>query len=439
MTVKQEVLDLVKSRYKELFPPQKFVAGETYINPAGAYFDKDEVLSLLDTTLSFAITNQLGLVQKFEKEIARYLGVRCASMCNSGSSANLLAISALTSPLLGSRALQPGDEIITVAAGFPTTVNPILQVGCVPVFVDINIPSYNTSPFMVSNAITEKTKAVFIAHTLGNPYDVEQIKQLCVENNLWLIEDLCDAIGSEWNGKKCGTFGDLSTLSLYPAHHLSVGEGGMVFTDSPLLQKIVESFRSWGKNCWCNPGQDGACGKRFGWCGLGDLPDNYDHKYTYSHVGYNLKSTDLQASIGLAQLKKLPDFIEDRRENWEYLREGLSDLDKIFILPEYSAKAKPSWFGFLMTIRDTAPFTRNELVQWLDDNKIGTRNLFGGNLTKQPAYIGKNWRIADTESNLPHSNQSMVYTFWIGVHPLLTKKMLDYMIDKIHQFVREHE
>lgn len=439
MDVKQEVLDLVRKNYKDLFPPQRFVPGETYINPAGMYFDKSEVMSLLDATLSFAITNQLGLVQKFEKEIARYLGVRCASMCNSGSSANLLAISALTSPLLGSRALQPGDEIITVAAGFPTTVNPILQVECVPVFVDINLPTYNTSPFLVANAITEKTKAVIIAHTLGNPYDVEQIKQLCIENNLWLIEDCCDVLGGEWNGKKVGTFGDLSTLSLYPAHHISSGEGGVVFTDSPLLNKIVNSFREWGRSCWCAPGKDNTCGKRFEHKDMGKLPDGYDHKYTYSHVGYNLKATDLQASIALAQLKRLPELIADRQENWNYLYSELADLSTHFILPEFGHAAKPSWFGFVLSVRNNAPFTRNEIVRWLDENKIGTRNLFGGNLTRQPAYIGKNWRIADEEAGLPHSDFVMNNTFWIGVHPLLTKKMLDYMVSKIREFVGQYE
>lgn len=438
-TAKEDIFDIVKKRYKEIIPPKKFIPGETYIPATGKYLDKNEMLSLLDATLNLSICNEGGIIQKFEKDIARYLGVRHASMCNSGSSANLLAISALTSPLLGSRALQPGDEIITVAAGFPTTVNPIIQVGCVPVFVDINIPSYNTSPFMVSNAITEKTKAVFIAHTLGNPYDVEQIKEICEENNLWLLEDCADCLGSEWDNKKVGTFGHISTTSMYPAHMITSGEGGVVFTDNPLLSKIIRSFRDWGRSCFCDPGKDNTCGKRFGWCNQGELPDNYDHKYIYSHVGYNLKSTDLQASIAIEQLKKLPDFIEERRENWEYLKNGLSDTELVFILPDHNPKAKPAWFGFVLTIRATAKFSRTELVEFLEANKIGTRNIFGGNLTKQPAYIGKNWRIADEEAGLPHSDFSMINSFWIGVHPSLTKKMLDYMIKKIHEFVGQYE
>lgn len=438
-TAKEEIFDIVKKRYKEIMPPKKFIPGETYIPTTAYYLDKNEMLSLLDATLNMSICNEGGIVQKFEREIARYLGVRHASMCNSGSSANLLAISALTSPLLGSRALQPGDEIITVAAGFPTTVNPIIQVGCVPVFVDINLPTYNTSPFLVSNAITEKTKAVFLAHTLGNPYDVAQIKQICEENNLWLIEDNCDAFGSEWEGKKVGTFGHISTTSMYPAHLITAGEGGVVFTDNPLLHKIIESFRSWGKECWCPPGKDNTCGKRFGYCGVGNLPDNYDHKYVFSHIGYNLKSTDLQASIAIEQLKKLPEFIEERRLNWEYLYSELEILDKYFILPDHSPKASPAWFGFVLTIRDGTKFTRNELVQFLETNKIGTRNIFGGNLTKQPAYIGKNWRIADEEAGLPHSDFIMSNALWMAVHPSLTKKMLDYMISKIHEFVGKYE
>jgi CDP-6-deoxy-D-xylo-4-hexulose-3-dehydrase len=369
------------------------------------------------------------------------MGTRFAIMTNSGSSANLLALSALTSPLLGSNALKVGDEVITVAAGFPTTVNPIIQAGLVPVFVDINIGTYNVTPHLVDQAITEKTRAIFIAHTLGNPYDIDEIKEIAKLHNLWVIEDVCDAIGSEFDGRKVGTFGNLSTTSFYPAHIMAVGEGGMVFTDSPMVAKAVRSFRDWGRDCWCLPGKDNTCGKRFGQTCQGDLPDGFDHKYIFSHIGYNLKSTDLQAAIGLEQLKKLPEFLEDRRQNWEYLREQFKQhgLDKYFILPTQLQKAKPAWFGFLLTIRESASFSRNELVRYLEDKRIGSRNLFGGNLTKQPAYLDKNWRIADIVSGLPHTDIIMERTFWIGCHPNMTKSMLDYIVKMFVQFVTSHE
>lgn len=433
----KDVKDLVRKYHKKLHPKSS-KPGEDYIPPAKANFDEDELEALVTAAIKMKWVDG-ELVHKLENELARYLGVRCATMVNSGSSANLLAIMALTSPLLGSKALQPGDEIITSACGFPTTVNPIVQAGCIPVFVDTNIPTYNPSAFAISQAITEKTKAVMLAHTLGNPFDAIAVREICRENNLYLIEDCCDALGSELDGQKVGTFGDISTLSMYPAHHIAVGEGGMVFTNSPMLNKIIRSMRDWGRDCWCLPNKDNTCGKRFCQTDQGDLPEGYDHKYTYSHVGYNLKSTDLQASIGLQQMKKLPEFIADRRENWEYLREGLDSVSKYFTLPIPTNNSNPSWFGFVLTVKKDAPFTRNEIVQYLEENKIGTRNVFAGNLTRQPAYAGKEWRIADDLSGVPHSDIVLVSSFWIGVHPALTKRQLDYMILKIKEYVSKYE
>lgn len=438
----KELVELLRKEYRSRFPKKTFVAGKTFIPATTKYYNDREMLALVDASLSLDVTITEGkLVHQFERDVAKYLGVRHAIMTNSGSSANLLAISALTSPLLQSRMLQPGDEIITVASGFPTTVNPILQNGFVPVFVDVNIGTYNTTPFLIENAITEKTRAVFLAHTLGNPYEIDEIKEICKLHNLWLIEDSADCLGAEYDGQKLGSFGNIATTSLYPAHLISVGEGGMVFTDSPIIDKIIRSFRDWGRDCWCMPGKDNTCGKRFCQTDQGELPDGFDHKYIYSHIGYNLKSTDLQASIGIEQLRKLPEFLEDRRENWEYLRNEFerTGLDKHFTLPMQLKNSKPAWFGFILTIRSGEKFTRNEITQWLEEKKIGTRCLFGGNLTKQPAYIGKNWRIADTESGLPHSDIIAERTFWIGVHPGLTKAMLDYMIVKFVEFVGKHE
>lgn len=440
----KEVVQQLLQIYQEKNQRKPFIAGKTYIPVTAKFFNHKEFLAIIDACMDLPNSITDGkLVRQFEQDMAKYLGVRFAIMTNSGSSANLLAMSALMSPLLQSRQLQPGDEVITVACGFPTTVNPILQNGLIPVFVDVNIGNYNTTPFLVENAITEKTRAVFIAHTLGNPYDVEEIKELCKLYNLWLIEDSCDALGAEYEGKKVGTFGNLGTTSFYPAHLISTGEGGMVFTDSPLLAKIVRSYRDWGRDCWCLPGKDNTCGVRF--CQrrevLQDLPEGYDHKYVYSHIGYNLKSSDLQASLGIEQLRKLPEFLEDRKANWEYLRHQFQDrgLDKYFILPTQLARSKPAWFGFLLTLRSGVKFNRTELLQFLEENKIGSRLLFGGNLTKQPAYAGKNWRIADEESGLPHSDIIMQKTFWIGCHPSLTKQMLDYMVDKFVEFINKYE
>lgn len=433
----KDVKDLVRKYHKRLHP-KNTKPGEDYIPPAKAKFDEDELEALVTAAIQMKWVDG-ELVHKLENELARYLGVRCATMVNSGSSANLLALMALTSPLLGSKALQPGDEIITSACGFPTTINPIVQAGCIPVFVDTNIPTYNPSAFAISQAITEKTKAVMLAHTLGNPFDAIAVREICRENNLYLIEDCCDALGSELDGQKVGTFGDISTLSMYPAHHIAVGEGGMVFTNSPMLNKIIRSMRDWGRDCWCLPNKDNTCGKRFCQTNQGDLPEGYDHKYTYSHVGYNLKSTDLQASIGLQQIKKLPEFIAERRENWEYLRGELDSVSKYFTLPIPTNNSNPSWFGFVLTVKKDSPFTRNEIVQYLEENRIGTRNVFAGNLTRQPAYVGKEWRIADELSGVPHSDIVLVSSFWIGVHPALTKRQLDYMILKIKEYVSKYE
>ena len=413
-----------------------FVAGSTYIPVAKAVYGPEEVEALVQSALEFRLVD--GEVSNlFEREMARFMGVRHSVFCNSGSSANLLAFMAITSSLLGSKALKPGDEVITCAVGFPTTVAPILQAGCVPVFVDVTLGTYNPTPHMIAEAITDKTRAIFLAHTLGNPFDVEKIREIAEQNELWLIEDCADALGGEFNGKKLGTFGNLSTTSFYPAHHMTTGEGGMVFTDSPMLNQIVRSLRDWGRSCFCAPGKDNTCKHRFSQHkkSRGELPEGYDHKYIYSHVGFNLKSTDLQASIGLEQLKRLPGFIEARRKNWNRLCDLFieSGLDKFFIVPTKYSVSNPSPFGFVLTIKDNANFTRKELVEFLEERKIGTRNLFGGNITKQPAFVGKG-RVSDA---LPKSDIVMERTFWIGCHPALTEEMIEYMVSTFKEFIDE--
>lgn len=411
-----------------------FVPGETQITVAREVHDVDEIAALIDAALNWKIVDG-SLSALFEREMARrVMKTRHAIFCNSGSSANLLAFMALTSPKLGRRAIQPGDEVITSAVGFPTTVAPIIQSGAIPVFVDVSYTTYNPLPHQIAEAITDKTKAIFLAHTLGNPFDVIEIKKIAEQNELWLIEDCADAIGGTLEGKPLGSFGDLSTTSFYPAHMMTTGEGGMVFTDSPILNQIVRSFRDWGRDCWCAPGKDNTCGKRFSQKNRGELPDGYDHKYIYSHIGYNLKSTDLQASIGLQQLEKLPKFIQARRDNWKYLISGMEEagLDKYFILPSHYAVANPSWFGLLLTIKDTAGFTRREVIQYLEDRRIATRLLFAGNITKQPAFMGKG-RIH--EGAAPKADYIMNNTFWIGCHPALTPDMMDYMVSSLAEFV----
>lgn len=438
MNIQQEIKEdaeyLAQKYMRLLFQPASFVAGETYIPVAKAVFDEDELAGLIEASIRFKMVDG-DITDKFEREMQHFLGIRSATLVNSGSSANLLAIMALTSPLLGERSLKPGDEIITNAVGFPTTVAPILQAGCIPVFVDCNIGSYNPMSYTIEDAITEKTKAIFLAHTLGNPFDLDQVKSICEQNELWLIEDCADALGTKWGGKYVGTFGAIATTSFYPAHMMTTGEGGMVFTDYPLLSSIVRSFRDWGRACWCPPNRDNTCGKRFGHKNLGELPDYYDHKYVYSHLGYNLKSTDLQASIGLEQLKKLPEFIEKRKYNFRYLLQEFIkyELDKYFVLPFHNILADVVPFGFPLTIKE-GKLDRNKLVQYLEENKIGTRPLFGGNLTRHLAFVGKG-RIH--EDNLPKADIITTNSFWIGCHPGMDSEMIDYVVSIFRNFVEK--
>ena len=422
--LRKQVLDLVAEYYAEAFPPIPFVAGETRVPVSGRVFDATELQYLVDSSLDFWLTTG-RFAEQFEREFARFLGVRCAILVNSGSSANLLALTCLTSPKLGDRRLKPGDEVITVAAGFPTTVNPIIQNGLVPVFIDITIPTYNVDVTQLDAALSERTRAIVLAHTLGNPFDLDAVVAFAKKHDLWLIEDCCDAIGSEFKGRKVGTLGDLATASFYPAHHITMGEGGCVMTNSPLLKTLVESFRDWGRDCWCEPGRDNTCGKRFEWQ-LGDLPCGYDHKYTYSHIGYNLKATDMQAAVGLAQLNKLPDFIAARRRGFQAIRDGLLELEKYFVLPEATLSSNPSWFGFPIGVRRNAPFSRNQITHYLEDRKIATRLLFAGNLLRQPAYQDREYRIA---GSLHNTEFVMEQVFWIGVFPGITPAMMDYVLD----------
>ena len=431
--LRKQILDLTRSYYKERFKGREFQPNTDYIPVSGKVFDQEELLCLVDASLDFWLTAG-RYAKKFEQEFARLMGTRYALLTNSGSSANLLAVSALTSEKLGDRRLLPGDEVITVAAGFPTTVNPIIQNGLIPVFLDVDIPTYNIDTKMLEAAVGERTKAIVIAHTLGNPFDLKEVKRVAEKYNLWLIEDTCDAVGAEYQNQKVGTFGDLATVSFYPAHHITMGEGGAVLTSNPRLKTIVESFRDWGRDCWCDPGKDNTCKKRFDWQ-LGTLPCGYDHKYTYSHIGYNLKVTDMQAAIGVAQLEKLDDFIAKRRENYSILKEKLTGLQDLIILPEDTPSSKPSYFGFPITVREEAGLTRNEVVQFMEKSRVGTRLLFGGNLLRQPAYKDIPHRIVGSLSN---TDRIMNQTFWIGVHPGLTKDMLDYVVTTMYKaFGRE--
>ena len=414
---------MVAEYYREAFPAREFVPGTTFVPVSGRVFDEEELETLVESSLDFWLTTG-RFAEQFEREFARFVGVREAILVNSGSSANLLAISALTSERLGDRQLKPGDEVITLAAGFPTTVNPIVQNGLVPVFVDVEIPTFNVDVTQLDAALTDRTRAVIFAHTLGNPFDLDSVVAVTKKHNLWLIEDCCDALGSTYRGQKVGTFGDLATTSFYPAHHITMGEGGCVLTQKPLLRTLVESFRDWGRDCWCAPGKENTCGKRFNWQ-LGQLPHGYDHKYIYSHIGYNLKATDMQAAVGVAQLKKLPSFIEARKKNFAALHEGLADLQEHFILPEPTPHSDPSWFGFPMMVRDGAPFSRKNLVEYLDSKKIQSRQLFGGNLVRQPAYKNVPFRVA---GDLKNSDCVMNQAFWIGVYPGLTPEMIKYMV-----------
>lgn len=412
-------------------PKRKIVPGESYIPVSGKVLDQDDLVNLIDSSLDMWLTAG-RFAQEFESSFAKYMEQRFCLLVNSGSSANLVAFATLTSPQLGDRAIRSGDEVITVAAGFPTTVNPIVQYGCVPVFVDIELGTYQIDINEMKNALSSKTKAVIVAHTLGNVFDLDKVKSFCEENNLWLIEDCCDAVGAKYNGKSVGTFGDIATASFYPAHHITMGEGGAVLTSSPKLKKIAESFRDWGRDCWCAPGVDNSCKKRFDWQ-LGELPKGYDHKYIYSHVGYNLKVSDMQASIGVSQLKKLNGFIEKRNKNFEYLLKGLEDLKDYLLLPSYHHSAQPSWFGFPITVKSGAKATRNEITQYLEKNKIGTRMLFAGSLVRQPLYQNINKRIV---GDLKNTDNVMNNTFWIGVWPGLDEQHLDYIIVKLREILK---
>ncbi|AXL93659.1 lipopolysaccharide biosynthesis protein RfbH [Streptomyces sp. CB09001] len=428
---KDTVLDAVRSYHRATASHAEFKPGVTEIWPSGAVLDEEDRVALVEAALTLRIAAGPSS-KKFESNFAKLLKRRKAHLTNSGSSANLLAISALTSETLGDSRLKPGDEVITVAAGFPTTVNPILQNGLIPVFVDVDLPTYNTTADRVAQAIGPKTRAIIIAHALGNPFEVAEVAQLAKDHGLFFVEDNCDAVGTLYDGRITGTFGDLSTVSFYPAHHLAMGEGGCVLTDNLRLARVVESLRDWGRDCWCEPGKSNTCFKRFEYH-MGNLPAGYDHKYIFSHVGYNLKGTDIQAALGLTQLAKLDSFIEARRRNWRRLREGLDGLPGL-LLPEPTPRSEPSWFGFVITVDPEARYTRAELVAHLEERKIGTRRLFSGNLTRQPAYIGRPHRIV---GDLTNSDIITEHTFWIGVYPGLTDEMLDYVVATIKEFVAE--
>ncbi|HEY1810201.1 MAG TPA: lipopolysaccharide biosynthesis protein RfbH [Acidobacteriaceae bacterium] len=428
--LRQQILNLCSEYFQEAFASGEFQPGVSSIPVSGKVIDAADLSAVVDSALDCWFTTG-RFAEEFERKLARFVGVRCASLVNSGSSANLVALSALTSPKLGDRRLLPGDEVITVAAGFPTTINPIIQNRLVPVFVDVTVPGYEIDVSQLEAARSPRTKAVMIAHTLGNVFDLDAVTAFVRKHNLWLIEDCCDALGSAWNGRKVGTFGDIATISFYPAHHITMGEGGAVLTDKPSLQLLIESFRDWGRDCWCHTGKDNTCGKRFEWQ-LGSLPCGYDHKYTYSHIGYNLKTTDLQAALGASQIDKLPTFIERRKENFRYLHAALQPLQESLILPEATPGSDPSWFGFPIGIREKAPFRRDELIRALEAQKIGTRLLFGGNLLRQPAYEGCEYRVI---GSLPNTDFVMNNVFWIGVYPGLTRPMLDFIADTMRSFV----
>lgn len=427
--LRRQVLDLAAQYFTESSKSNEFVPGVSPVPVSGKVIDGTDVSAVVDSALDAWFTTG-RFADNFERNLERFVGVRSATLVNSGSSANLLAISALTSSKLGDRSLNPGDEVITVAAGFPTTVNPIFQNRLVPVFLDVTVPEYEIDVRQLEGALSGRTKAVFLAHTLGNVFNLDAVIAFTRKHNLWLIEDCCDALGSTYRGRRVGTFGDIATLSFYPAHHITTGEGGAVLTDKPALETIIESFRDWGRDCWCETGKDNTCGKRFDWQ-LGSLPCGYDHKYTYSHIGYNLKATDMQAALGASQLTKLPQFIARRKENFAYLRRNLEPLQDLLILPAPTEGADPSWFGFPIGIRKEAPFGRIDLTRALENKKIGTRLLFGGNLTRQPAYEGREYRVI---GDLPNTDYVMNHVFWIGVYPGLTKNMLDFVVETIFEF-----
>ncbi len=428
-TLRQEISELVRRYATTALQTPEFRPGQSAIPATGKLIGPEEIQFMVDAALDGWLTTG-RFNDAFEKELAAFLGVRHVMTVNSGSSANLLAFMALTSPRLGERAILPGDEVIGVAAAFPTTVNPILQYGAVPVFVDVLPDTYNIDAQQIEAAITPKTKAIMIAHTLGNPFDLASVSQLCKKHGLWLIEDCCDALGSTYAGQPVGTFGDIATISFYPAHHITMGEGGAVFTNNPELKLIAESFRDWGRDCYCAPGRDNTCGKRF--CQQhGELPFGYDHKYVYSHLGYNLKITDMQAACGLAQLAKLPDFIQRRKANFAYLKERLAAVEDYLLLPQATPNSDPAWFGFPLTLKDAANVNRVDLLRYLDQYKIGTRLLFAGNITRQPYMRGRNYRI---HGQLTHTDKILHDTFCIGVQPALSEEALSFVVEKLETF-----
>lgn len=428
--IRSQIATLVDEYASLAFPVSAFLPGVTSIPPSGKLIGSQELRNMVDASLDGWLTTG-RFNEAFEQELARMIGVRYVLTVNSGSSANLVAFSALTSPQLGARAIRPGDEVIGVAAGFPTTVNPIIQCGAVPVFVDVELDTYNIDAEKIAAAITPKTRAIMLAHTLGNPFNLDVVMELCRKHNLWLVEDCCDALGSTYRGQHVGTFGDIATVSFYPAHHITMGEGGAVFTNNPELKRIAESFRDWGRDCYCPPGKDNTCGKRYCWK-LGSLPDGYDHKYTYSHIGYNLKITDMQAACGLAQLKKLPEFVATRRLNFEFLKERLSGCEEFLILPQPAENSNPSWFGFPITIRESSPVRRTELLDYLTQKNIGTRLLFAGNLTKQPSMENQNYRVS---GSLANTDVVMNDTFWVGIHPALETEALEFIAKTIEIYL----
>jgi len=428
--LRARILDLVAEYHGAHWTPAPFVPGVTPVPVSGKVFDGEDLRSLVDASLDFWLTTGRFAAQ-FERDFAAFMGQRHCSLVNSGSSANLLALTALTDPSLKDRALRPGDEVITCAAGFPTTVNPILQNQLVPVFLDVHIPTYNLDVSRLEEAIGPRTRAIMVAHALGNPFDLETVMAVARRHKLWVVEDCCDAVGATYQDRRVGTFGDLATVSFYPAHHLTMGEGGAVLTGDPQLRKLVESFRDWGRDCWCDPGHDDTCHQRFDWQ-LGELPAGYDHKYTYSRVGYNLKLTDLQAAVGVSQLAKLPGFIAQRKANQAFLCERLEPLRESLVLPEVLPGAKASWFGLPLTVREGCPVTRTQLIRGLEAARIGTRLLFGGNLLRQPGYLGVPRRVV---GDLGQADAVMNRTFWLGVYPGLTSEMLGYVADTLSRLL----
>jgi CDP-6-deoxy-D-xylo-4-hexulose-3-dehydrase len=428
--IRREIATLVQQYADAVFAPQAFLPGQTAVPPSGKVIGAQELKHMVEASLDGWLTSG-RFNAEFEKKLASFIGIKHLITVNSGSSANLVAFNTLTSPNLGERAIQKGDEVIGVAAGFPTTVNPILQFGAVPVFVDVDRFTHNIDGSKIEAAITSKTKAIMLAHSLGNPFNLDVVTALCKKYNLWLVEDCCDALGTTYRGQMVGTFGDIGTLSFYPAHHITMGEGGAVFTKHDELKRIAESIRDWGRDCYCQPGKDNTCGKRF--CQqLGDMPHGYDHKYTYSHLGYNLKITDMQAACGLAQLNRVSEFIQARKDNFAFLKERLKHCKEFLYLPEATEHSDPSWFGFPMTLKDNCPVTRLDLLTYLDQNKVGTRLLFAGNLTRQPYMLGTHYRIS---GDLTNTDNLMNNTFWIGVQPALTREMLEFAAAKIESFL----